>query len=46
MPVMKMYVPQRTVFKNSAMGFTRKDDARNYISSLNKDEIRRELIKI
>ena len=33
------------VFKNSAMGFTRKDDARNYISSLNKDEIRRELIK-
>ena len=33
------------VFKNSAKGFTRKDDARNYISSLNKDEIRRELIK-
>ena len=33
------------VFKNSVMGFTRKDDARNYISSLNKNEIRRELIK-
>lgn len=33
------------VFKNSTMGFTRKDDARNYISSLSKDEIRRELIK-
>lgn len=33
------------VFKNSAMGFTRKDDARNYIGSLNKDEIRRELVK-
>lgn len=33
------------VFQNNAMGFTRKDDARNYISSLNKDEIRRELVK-
>lgn len=38
-------VLENFVFKNSTMGFTRKDDARNYISSLSKDEIRRELIK-
>ena len=33
------------VINNNPMGFTRKDNARDYIKSLSKDDIRKELLK-
>lgn len=33
------------VFYNNPMGFTRKDNARDYIKSLSKDDIKKELLK-
>lgn len=33
------------IFQNNPIGFTRKDNARDYIKSLSKDDIRKELLK-
>lgn len=33
------------VFQDNPMGFTRKDNARDYIKSLSKDDIKKELVK-